>query len=556
MKRKTNYIKNGLLLGLLAMLASCSDFLTEKPKDFRTSDNFYVDESSLKTGLYGVYEKYNALYRAEEPFIGELGTDETVGQYYHSIFNEMYKYNMTSNHNVVSRWYDIHYELISRANTIIDRAPTVPNVSAETLKYILAECHALRGWAYFRLAQTLGPVPLIIGETTSIDTKVPRSPLKDVYTQIVSDLEYASAEGALPTSKHTNEPGRLTSYVAKAMLGKVYLTMASAKEAGVIDRLMEKVGKPGFGYGAIPESSETLAQKAEQTLGSIVGKINLESEYGNLFLVEKKNTIDENMWELQFSAIHPAGSYFLKCYGIMSFPFIFERDMLTNGSGLCQIYYSPIMWRSYKEGDSRKKWNLADSYMDYNFVGTDTFHIDFDPLDAETDGVTQSWMGITKYRFNKESFNSPISYPDFYNLPMNFTIIRYADVLLMYAEASMRANGKQANQNAVNAINEVRNRARGLNIPENQTPEFRNFTTGSLTLADILEERKLELCFESVRWFDLVRFGQLLEKYAEPTIAGDYKQAEITEDRYLYPIPQTQLDRSSNKTGFFQNPGY
>jgi hypothetical protein len=69
-----------------------------------------------------------------------------------------------------------------------------------------------------------------------------------------------------------------------------------------------------------------------------------------------------------------------------------------------------------------------------------------------------------------------------------------------------------------------------------------------------MEERKLELCFEGQRWFDLVRTGKLIEKYNEPQLSVEFKQAIITENYYLNPLPQDQLDLSTNPTGFFQNP--
>jgi starch-binding outer membrane protein, SusD/RagB family len=542
------------------VFTSCEDFLTEKPKDFRTTNNFYVDEASLNTGLLGIYERYYSLYKAYEPFIGELGTDESVAQYYMKDYNEFYKYNLTANHNVILRWYNIHYEMIARANTIINRAYSVPNVSEAYANTVVAEARALRAWAYFRLAQTLGPLPLIVNETTSIDFNVPRSPLKDVYAVIVSDLEYAIKDGVLPVTKDKNQPGRLTQQAAKAMLGKVYLTMASAKEAGIIDKLMNKIGRQGYGYGALPETPAELYTKAQQILASLIGTAELEKKYGDVFLVEKKNNLSENIWELEFAPLAPSGSYWLKSYGVMSFPFQFERDMYTNGSGLCQIHYTTHMWKSYHEGDKRRDWNLVTYYLDYN-QEPDSMQIQFDPLEGETNGIVQSWMGITKYRFNNGELKAMVPFTDWSNLPMNFAVIRYADVLLMYAEASLKANGGVATQAAVDAINQVRNRARGVDnagnqIPESETPDFKNYTIATLTLDAILEERKLELCFESIRWFDLVRTGQLIQKYYEPVIPGDYAQGVITEDNYLFPLPQAQVDRSENKEGFFQNPGY
>jgi hypothetical protein len=557
--KKVNLINSALLLTAL-LFTSCEEFLIEKPKDFRTINNFYIDQESLNTGVLGIYERYYSLYKAYEPFIGELGTDESVAQYYHREFNEIYKYNLSANHNVILRWYNIHYEMIARANTIINRAHSIPNVSEQYANTVVGEAKALRAWAYFRLAQTIGPLPLISEETTKVDYTIPRSPLKDVYALITSDLEYASKDGILPTEKSMNEPGRLTQSAAKAMLGKVYLTMASAKDAGVIDRLMNKVNKPGYGYGAISETSEQLYKKAELVLSDLLGKIHLEPIYGNVFLVEKKNSIPENLWELQFSALAPSGTYWQKVYGVMSFPFQFERDMYTNGSGLCQIHYTTALWKSYKEGDTRRDWNLVTYYLDYN-QQPDSMKREFDPLEGEINGVVQSWMGITKYRFNTGELNNKIPYTDWSNLPMNFAVLRYADVLLMYAEANLQANGGIATQAGVDAINMVRNRARGVDnngnaVSEASTPEFKNFTISTLHFEDILEERKLELCFESVRWFDLTRTGKLLEKYNEPVIAGDYAQGLINEDKYLFPVPQAQIDRSTNKEGFFQNPGY
>ncbi|WP_396171069.1 RagB/SusD family nutrient uptake outer membrane protein [Flavobacterium sp.] len=557
--KNTRPIYLSFILSIL-FLVSCEDFLTEKPLDFRTTNNFYVDQASLDTGLLGIYERYFTLYKAYEPFIGELGTDESVAQYYMEVFNQFYKYKITANHNVISNWYNYHYQMIARANTIINRAHKVPNVSEKYANTVVGEAKALRAWAYFRLAQSLGPVPLILDETTSADNNVPRSPLKDVYAAIVSDLEYASQDGILNASKYPNQPGRITQIAAKAMLGKVYLTMASSKEAGVIDKLMNKINKPGYGYGGITETSQELYIKSEQILGTIIGKANLEKKYGDVFLVEKKNNISENLWELQFAPLAPSGSYWLKVYGVMSYPFQFERDMYTNGSGVCQIHYTTDMWESYKNGDTRRDWNLVTYYLDYNQKPAPMKQF-FDPLEGRTDGIVQSWMGITKYRFNNGELKEKIPYTDWANLPMNFAVLRYSDVLLMYAEANLKANGGNATQSGVDAINLVRNRARGIDnkgnaINESDTPEFKNYTTATLTFEKIIEERKLELCFESIRWFDLVRTGMLIQKYLEPKVAGDYAQGLINEDKYLFPLPQAQVDRSSNKDGFFQNPGY
>src|SRR5690606_35006784 len=128
-----------------------------------------------------------------------------------------------------------------------------------------------------------------------------------------------------------------------------------------------------------------------------------------------------------------------------------------------------------------------------------------------------------------------------------FKMMRYSDILLMYSEIEIRLNGGMATQPAVDSMNRIIDRARGLDsegnpIPEGDTPFFRKYTIADLTLDDILKERMLELCFEGHRWFDLTRYGILIEKYNEPELHSNIKQAEISNNQYLAPLPQSEID--------------
>ena len=556
---KNTYIKPiYIFFCLFLIFTSSCDLLEETPQSFRTSENFFKDSTSLKIGVNGLYQTLKTMYRAYEPAIGNLGTDEAIGQYVQPVFAALSGYKQTSTEqSFIQPYYDRNFQLVTRANTIIERGSLLSQTPE--VKKLIAEARFLRAYGYFRLVQFFGPVPLITQEIKIVDPGLPRASIKDIYNQIVEDLTLASAPNILPDLPTAAEPQRVARYAVKALLGKVYLTMATSKEAGVIDRVLKSVGKESLGFAAIEDSPNELYLKSKTVLSEIVssGLFSLTKKYGDVFLVTNQNssTITENMWDLQFNAVNPTGSYFLKVYGMKNTAGDVNSRVLTNGCGLTQIYYPYSMYTSYKTGDTRRDWNLTTQRYD----ATAKKYFTFNPNQGPTNYGTQSWMAIIKYRFNNDSLHKAIAYTDRFNLPMNFHLIRYADVLLMLSEADLRYNGGVATTVAVNAINEVRNRARGYDISgnpinESLTPLFPNFTTATLTADLILEERKLELCYEGYRWFDLVRTGKLIEKYNEPSLGVESKQAVITENYYLNPLPQTQIDLTTNPEGFFQNP--
>ncbi len=491
--------------------------------------------------------------------MGELGTDESIALYYGGDIASLYKYSFASNFGLISNCYNDYYVVISRANTIIDQANQLKNKLSPAFEaQVVNECKVMRAYAYFQLVQTFGPVTIIDKPQTTVDYGLPRNAVKEVYDFIIDDLASAINSHALLQSKSSTGPGRIIEDAAKGILGKVYLTMASSKKAGIVDKLMNSVGKTDYGYSAIPESATQLYQKADSVLSLLVGKYQLEPVYGKLFSSDYKNKLGENMWELEFSAITPAGLYFYKRYGILYFPQD-NSNNTTNASGWTQVMYTPYLFDLYSNGDKRKTWNLV-NYMIYK---SDTTTVTtFNPSDAETNEGYYSWCGVTKFRnIYAGSLIQQTNYTDVNNQPQNVVLLRYADILLMYAEAELGMQNGAATQAAVDAVNLVRQRARGFDannnpIPASATPDFKNFTTSTLTVDSLLRERMFELCFENHRWYDLTRTGTLIQQYNAPIIVGDYKQGIITDNNYLYPIPDDQIQRSTNKDGFFQNPGY
>jgi hypothetical protein len=365
-----------------------------------------------------------------------------------------------------------------------------------------------------------------------------------------------------------------------------------------VDDLLSKIDRSDWGYSKIPETSKELYQKAEIVLTDIKTNsgINLEPDYRKLFVAEYKNKIAENMWELQAndgkaSANPNRGFGFLYNYGIavgnnfgVVYNTIWRKNIMFAPAlmlrGDQNINNQVVYVGGYEESDKRKPWILSGGRMVtdaqnvpapqywraiYN-VGTKVFT----PTEKTGKSVAiqeNTWLSdtwfytcVTKFRFYLDKpMDELTALTDVNSLPLNFTVIRYADVLLMLAEASMKANDGVATDLTADCMNMIRSRSRDDINPLAYT-ELPLYDKTTLTAENILNERKLELCFENLRWFDLARTGKLLEKYnlAVPAPAQNMTTHPIITDtkHYLYPIPQSQIDVSLNKTDMFQNYGY
>ena len=547
----------------MMLMSSCGDFLDENPEYNRTTENSYKDAESLKSGLIGAYDQLKHTIRHNCYFLGILGTDEAMGQT-NTIYNNLSRYVLPANDpHYLPVWYECHFRMIAQCNTLIKCGLAIEQT--EEVKYIINECRLLRALAYFRLAQVFGPVPLMDQPVEgTVNYGMPRAAMKDIYKLIISDLVAASADGALPLPNEVDakEIQRPNVYVAKALLGRVYVTLASTIEAGVVDRVLASIDKADLGYANYEETPKELYAKAEQVLGEIIssGYYTLNKNYGDLFTIENNNKIPENMWQIQFNTTLDYGQYFHMVMGMWTNNGDLNVRCNTIGLGLCQVTYPKTMYFSYSNDDVRRDWNLCCRVYLWDL----STYKDGDPSKGDVDReIATIYNGITKFRVNShQEMHEPSNYTDIWNKPVLQTIVRYADVLLLYAEASMQANGGVATQAGVDAINEVRQRARGYHedgspISVSEKPTVPNFAVGNLDMDKILEERKLELCYEGHRWFDLVRCGRLIEKYNEPVYPQSepmFQQVRMTENQYLYQIPQTQIDGTTNPKGFFQNP--
>ncbi|WP_197428959.1 RagB/SusD family nutrient uptake outer membrane protein [Phnomibacter ginsenosidimutans] len=215
------------LTGML-LLSACSKELEEKPFSFLSPENFYKNESDAKTAINGVY---NALYTYDmylQPFwnLTVLDDDHVSGVDW--FLGTSGAGNPQGYWGVNGPWVGC-YSIIARANTVLENVANIETqIDPEIKTRIMGEAHFLRAWSYFQLVQLYGPVPVRL-KSLSADANpaVPRTPVKEVYQVIIDELKLAETMLFPVGHSKAGEPGRATRGLAKGLLAKVYLTMAS-----------------------------------------------------------------------------------------------------------------------------------------------------------------------------------------------------------------------------------------------------------------------------------------------------------------------------------------
>lgn len=549
---------------VLLSATSCEDFLIEEPKSLLSSSTVFTNEDGMVAAILGVYDQLRGFYSWEASGAMYLGTDEGCTKWGESFRIDFDSYTWSTESYYLADFWLNHYTIIMRANLIIQDAAK-SEVEKEIVDRVIAEAKFLRALAYFRLVQLWGPVPITLGGEVE---ELPREPVGKVYELIVQDLLDATEPGVLPVVKSASQAGRVTHYAAKTLLGRVYLTMASYKKYGTtFEGLMTTAGKSEYGYQAsISESPNELYGKAEAVLKDIInnGPYELLDNYADIFVIGNKNMNSESIFEVQFS--EEKGGGWSKDLGYPCWPPF--GTQLTSWAGHTNNKGIPSLVLFYaKEGDQRLEYNMPSNYIDlWSSDPAQRFFVERtdEPDDPSNymnmindNGNMYAYGGFGKYRWGPVPFVNH-GYAGGESVPTNGIMMRYADVLLMYAEASLEANGGPT-QDGLDAINQIRNRARGFNIDASQTPEFPNLTLSQLTLDEIMDERVRELCIEHYRKFDLLRTNKLQEAiYTRKPTKDPYMTGPITIDdsKWLYPIPQTEIDVVIDKEKLWQNPGY
>lgn len=471
-----------------SFLFSCSKNLKEEPYSFLGEENSFESASDAVTALNAVYDRLRTIYGSATyglimTNLADLNSEELmVREDGGATTLEIDKNLYTSFNPIFDNFYTNSYLLIDRANRVIINVPKI-NMDAAKKGRVVGEAKFLRALAYFNLVRAFGDVPLVIQPTTDVvNVAVARTSTDSVYAQILADLR--DAEAAQLPDKYTaaGEVGRATIGAVKTLLAKVYLTRKDFANA---------------------------AAKAKEVIDANTYK--LFPDYKDIFVPENKNGM-EHIFSVQYSCLRSDyGSPMARNFAIyFSYP-------INQDGGAYQAY--PAYADSYLPTDYRKKITIIT-----------------EKVNPATGALVQSRTGP---HVDKYWDPSPCGANSARN---NFIVLRYADVLLMYAEALNEINGPTAE--AYDAINQVRTRARNGD-PAAEPQDLSGLTQEQFRDA-VLQERSWELCYEGHRRWDLLRTGKYLSTMQAFGIPA-------TEKNLLYPIPQNERDVNA---ALSQNTGY
>lgn len=488
MKKIISIRHTGLLLLFLLAGACSDDFLDKKPLVTPTTETFFETEEHAIQATNAVY---NMLRDWEVHVFSYIGITDIISDDADkgsepndaTFLLEIDNFTFDSRNVAFSTVWRGYYRGIYRANLAIQNIPDIE--MDETLKArLIGENKFLRAYLYFNLVRWFGGVPLILDPLQPGEYEQARDPAQEVYAQIIQDLEDAAA--SLPASYSGSDVGRATSGAAKGMLAKVYLTRQDYPNA---------------------------EQYALEVINS--GEYELFPDYELLFQEAGENS-SESVFEVQAEAfeIGGGGTQYNQVQGVRGTPNLgwgFNRP-------------SDDLVASYERGDPRRDATIL-------YVG--------EVLPDGSD-IVQDNPNMVNERYNQKAW-VPEHPGGLGNGPGNIRILRYADVLLMAAEA-LNENGNSAQ--ALTYLNQVRARARG---DRNVLPDIS--TTNQAELREIIwRERRSELAMEQHRWFDLLRQDRAAE--VMKAVGKDFVEGK----HELLPIPATEIDLSGGLIE--QNPGY
>jgi starch-binding outer membrane protein, SusD/RagB family len=407
---------------------------------------------------------------------------------FHDDANDNTNLNFQASH---ANWvWRAHYRSIANLNPIIQALiddKLGPTVAQDVKDELIAQAKFIRAFNYFVLVRAYGEVPIITEETDLVSGEISRQPIRDVYDLIIADLQVAL--NGLPEMWEQYK-GRPTKDAARALLAKAYLTMASA-----------------------PLKDMSYAQNARDMAKAVMDN-NVHSlipDIRDVFKIENKLG-PEYIWGFNATSDDIATPPQIWLPGSMAFGWL---DFGTERT-----------WALRYPDQPRKEaymiledWD-GDSYEDFSWRGSPP---------------------VRKYTYDDQETLERLQ------STANIPLLRYADVLLMFAEAENMINGGPT-QAAVDAVNQIIDRANDGAANPNHPRVTTSMSQAEFDAA-VIQERNYELFFEYDRWFDLVRKEILCDVWPDlPDI-----MANCNENDYLWPIPQADLRLNSLMT---QNPGY
>jgi hypothetical protein len=494
------YILFTVLFTAFAGLTACQkDYLDVKPNDRISDENFYTTQDAAVQAVTAIYSSSTPLFNgagwqlldimSDNSDKGGGGANDGV-----EVF-ELDQFTLNSQNPLVRTYFAQCYQGIQRANIALERIPGI-TMGAEIKNRSIGEAYFFRGFYYYMLVRLFGDVPLFTSPITPGQSyTIARSPKALVYETIVKDLD--SAAKCLPATRYTGDNrGRVNKWAAKGLLASVYLTQQDKVNA---------------------------ARLADEVINS--GVYTLNANYADNFDIYKENG-PESLFEIQYRS--SGGTFRFDEPGSSMNTFFAPRgqDLVINTGYGFNIPTPEFVAKYEKEnGVIIDKRRAASIWMPGD---KDPYSTYVQPASLEG---SPNGYNVRKYYI--PASNAAAS-KDGWSASNNVNVLRYAEVLLIAAEAKGPAAG-------LPFINQVRKRA-GL-------PDLQMNLSDADYLEAVYKERQLELCFEMNRWFDLLRHPD--PNYMVKTMNAQGKNAQ--DKHKLMPIPQDERDKNPNLT---QNPGY
>ena len=503
-------------------LSSCESFLDTTQRGVTSQEDFYQTDNEALQALYAIYDRFQQNAVDQFQYKNILSDDAQAGgggRSDNSQGNELNEFDISTTNSILTNMYTKYYQMIYCANVLLK------NVAEDTdvKRLCRAEAKCLRAMAYFELTTLWGPVPLVTEPLTAGNYNQPNSTIEALYAQMEEDLKEAIDVLPLKSQQSTMDKARCSKGTAQAMLGKVYL-------------YQEKFADAATAFDAVINSHEYDLYPDYSQITRKVTEFGIES----IFEISYQADLTEVLESTPITAYcGPRSGYFK------------PGTTGLNDTGWGFVNPEPGLREAFiAAGDDIRQKATVLNEEDMQAVGGTFMDADGN-LAYGSDGLVRTKYGT----YLDEIAESNNAYQTIGGT--NYRLIRYADVLLMAAEAHNRKPSAD-DAKALGYINEVRARV--------QLPALSS--TGNALFQDIKKERRLELAFEFVRYQDLVRWGDaatVLKDSGKRTNLGVrnsdgtyqyYENAKAgfkPETKGLMPIPEQEISVNPNIN---QNPGY
>ena len=516
MRLLKNIGKIALIVSLLLGYSGCSDFLAEEAPSNLTPESFYTIPDHAEAALAAVYADlrfvgggagiFSSNWQLLEAMTGTSTTETAQNSDLNNLYSLVYDGNTG---HVVNYWNGL-YRVIANANQVIAKVPGITPMPDAQKNRIMAEARFLRASAYFTAVRLWGDIPLVTNPQTasSEDFSPSRTPQEAVYKLIVDDLIAAEAGGLA----WMDLSGRVNQAAVKAQLARVYLTMA------------------GFPLSKGASHFKLAADKAKEVIdyaNANPSVINLFTNYEDVHRESTKNRV-EHLFMIQYNTVvtgNPMGNFFPNFK-----PVTFNGPGGTGSSVPTLAFYN-----SYEPGDLRTKDQDGYFYTSYFTNGS---------------GARFELGAPYVFKHFNRTANGTAGVPGTRQDNLNVPQIRYAEVLLCYAEAQNEVGGP--NQAAYDAFKRIRDRARLI------TPALGTYTAATFREA-VWKERWHELCYEQITWFDMVRlrrvFNENTKRFDNFVGKVNLSSNQPLQEKHLL-LPLGVQERLNNPNLKPQNPGY